>query len=156
FLAGHGVTDEKGYFYYLAAESVPDSLRATAVGRDELLRTIKNRRGAMVVMLDTCQSGATASSSITSQSRVDINRLASELGDKTLGVFLYASALGRQFSYEHPDWGNGAFTRAMIEGLSGKADRERTGFVETDELALYVRRRVMDMTKKLQEPVRIK
>jgi WD40 repeat protein len=156
FLAGHGVTDEKGYFYYLAAESLPESLRATAVGRDEILRTIKNRKGAMVVMLDTCQSGATVDASLSTGSPVDMNRLANELGDKTLGVFLYASALGRQFSYEHADWGNGAFTKAMIEGLSGKADRDNTGFIDTEELSLYVRRRVMDLTKRMQEPVRIK
>jgi hypothetical protein len=35
-------------------------------------------------------------------------------------------------------------------------DRENTGFVDTDELALYVRRRVLDMTTRMQEPVRIK
>jgi uncharacterized caspase-like protein len=35
FLAGHGVTDDKGYFYYLAADALPSNLRATAVGRDE-------------------------------------------------------------------------------------------------------------------------
>jgi len=156
FLAGHGVTDEKGYFYYLAADAQPDNLRATAVGRDEVLRTIKNRRGAMVVMLDTCQSGASVDASAPTGSAVDMNRLVNELGDKTLGVFLYASALGRQFSYEDAKWGNGAFTKAMIEGLSGKADRENTGFVDTDELALYVRRRVLDMTTRMQEPVRIK
>ena len=72
------------------------------------------------------------------------------------GVFLYASALGRQFSCEKAEWGNGAFTKAMIEGLSEKADRENTGFVDTDELALYVRRRVLGMTTQMQEPVRIK
>jgi len=156
FLAGHGVTDEKGYFYYLAADGQPDSLRATAVGRDEVLRTIKNRRGAMVVMLDTCQSGASVDTSAPTGSPVDMNRLANEFGDKTLGVFLYASALGRQFSYENASWGNGAFTKAMIEGLSGKADRDNTGFVDTDELSLYVRRRVLEMTNHKQEPVRIK
>jgi uncharacterized caspase-like protein len=155
-LAGHGVTDEKGYFYYLAADALPTNLRATAVGRDEVLRTIKNRKGAMVVMLHTCQSGASVDASIPIGSPVDMNRLVNELGDKTLGVFLYASALGRQFSYEDARWGNGAFTKAMIEGLSGKADRENTGFVDTDELALYVRRRVLDMTTRMQEPVRIK
>jgi hypothetical protein len=62
-------------------------------------------------------------------------------------------------SDDKPDWwlwlGNGAFTKAMIEGLSGKADRENTGFVDTDELALYVRRRVL-LTARMQEPVRIK
>ena len=75
FLAGHGVTDEKGYFYYLAADGVPDSLRATAVGRDEVLRTIKNRKGAMVVMLDACQSGASVDASVPTGSPVDMNRL---------------------------------------------------------------------------------
>jgi WD40 repeat protein len=156
FLAGHGVTDEKGYFYYLAADGLPSNLRATAVGRDEVLRTIKNRKGAMVVMLDTCQSGASVDASVPTGSPVDMNRLVNELGDETLGVFLYASALGRQFSYEDAAWGNGAFTKAMIEGLSGKADRENTGFVDTDELALFVRRRVLEMTTRMQEPVRIK
>ena len=156
FLAGRGVTDERGYFYFLAADGVPDSLRATAVGRDELLRTIRNRRGAMVVMLDTCQAGASANAGVPGVGPVDMNRLANELGDKTLGVFLYASALGRQVSYENEAWGNGAFTKAMIEGLSGKADRDNTGFVDTYELALYVRRRVMEMTRQMQEPVRIK
>src|SRR5262249_6544916 len=83
-LAGHGVNEEKGYFYYLAADGQPDSLRATAVGRDEVLRTIKNRRGAMVVMLDTCQSGASVDTSAPTGSPVDMNRLANEFGDKTL------------------------------------------------------------------------
>jgi len=156
FLAGHGITDDRGYFYYLAADGLPSNLRATAVGRDEILRTIRNRKGAMVVMLDTCQSGASADAGMPIVSPVDMNRLVNELGDKTLGVFLYASALGRQLSYEDAVWGNGAFTKAMIEGLSGKADRENTGFVDTDELALYVRRRVLDMTTQMQEPVRIK
>jgi uncharacterized caspase-like protein len=85
-----------------------------------------------------------------------MNRLANELGDKTLGVFLYASALGRQFSFEHPDWQNGAFTKALLEGLAGAADREKLGYVETDELAVYVRRRVLRMTDGRQEPVRMK
>jgi hypothetical protein len=156
FLAGHGVTDETGYFYFVPTDGVPAGLRATAVGRDELLRTIRNRRGAMIVMLDPCLSGASADSSLPLASPVDMNRLANELGDKTLGVFLYASAPGRQSSYESDEWGNGAFTKAMIEGLSGKAARENTGFIKTDELALYVRRRVMEMTKQMQEPVRIK
>ena len=103
FLAGHGITDDQYHFYYMAADSDPLKARATGVSRDEILRTIRNRKGAMVVMLDTCHSGATGDGSTVS--RVDMNRLANELGDRTLGVFLYASALGRQFSHEHADGG---------------------------------------------------
>jgi len=155
FLAGHGATIDQN-FYYMAADSDPDRARATAVNRDEILSTIRNRKGAMVVMLDACHSGATADAPPAGGSRVDMNRLANELGDKSLGVLLYASARGRQFSYERAEWANGAFTRAMLDGLGGAADRDRVGYVDTEELSVYVRRRVMTMTKGLQEPVRVK
>jgi WD40 repeat protein len=153
FLAGHGITVDQ-HFYYMAADSDPERARATGVSRDEILRTIRNRKGAMVVMLDACHSGDTAVAG--TRSRVDMNRLANELGDKSLGVILYASALGRQFSYEHSDWQNGAFTKAMLEGLAGGADRDHLGYVDTEELSLYVRRRVLQMTNERQEPVRMK
>jgi WD40 repeat protein len=154
FLAGHGITDEQQHFYYMAADSDPERARSTGVARDEILRTIRNRKGAMVVMLDACHSADTAAAS--KNSRVDMNRLANELGDKSLGVFLYASALGRQFSFENADWQNGAFTKAMLEGLKGGADRDKLGYVDTEELSLYVRRRVLQMTDQRQEPVRMK
>jgi uncharacterized caspase-like protein len=140
----------------MAADGDPERARSTGVSRDEILRTIRNRKGAMVVMLDACHSADTAGVSQKTGSRVDMNRLANELGDKSLGVFLYASALGRQFSYEHADWQNGAFTKAMLEGLQGGADRDKLGFVDTEELSLFVRRRVLQMTENRQEPVRMK
>jgi hypothetical protein len=155
FLAGHGLTLDQT-FYYMAADSDPDKARSTAVSRDEILTTIRNRKGAMVVMLDACHSGATTETPPNGPGGVDMNRLANELGDKTLGVLLYASARGRQFSYERAEWGNGAFTRAVLDGLAGAADSGQLGYVETDELAVYVRRRVMALTKGLQEPVRVK
>jgi WD40 repeat protein len=156
FLAGHGITDDQQQFYYMAADSEPARPRSTGVSRDEILRTIRNRKGAMVVMLDACHSADTAGSAEKKGSRVDMNRLANELGDKSLGVFLYASALGRQFSFEHADWQNGAFTKAMLEGLKGGADRDKLGYVDTEELSLFVRRRVLQMTGQRQEPVRMK
>jgi Caspase domain len=154
FLAGHGATVEQ-HFYYMAADSDPEAMRATAISKDEILRTIRNRKGAMVVMLDACHSGASVEAA-TGASRVDMNRLANELGDQSLGVLLYASARGRQFSFEHADWQNGAFTRAMLDGLAGAADRDKIGYIDTEELSVYVRRRVLVMTKDRQEPVRVK
>ena len=156
FLAGYGVTSFDGHFYYLAADSDPNKARATAVSRDEILRTIRNRRGAMIVMLDACHSGDSVNAATATASRVDMNKLANDIGDRSLGVFFYASALGRQFSYESSAWQNGAFTKAIIEGLSGAADRDKLGYVETDELGVYVRRRVVALTNGLQEPARMR
>jgi hypothetical protein len=44
----------------------------------------------------------------------------------------------------------------VLDGLTGAADRENLGYVDTEELSIYVRRRVIAMTKGLQEPVRVK
>ena len=75
------------------------------------------------------------------------------------GVLIYASAQGRQYSLEYPEWGNGAFTKAMIERLGGAADLWKRGYVDSEALSLYVRNRVADLVKEkghTQEPVRIK
>jgi hypothetical protein len=42
----------------------------------------------MVVMLDACHSGASTATS-GAVGRVDMNRLANELGDRSLGVLFY-------------------------------------------------------------------
>ena len=160
FLAGHGTTDERGQFYYMAADSDAGRLRASAVGKDEILRTIRALKGVRIVMLDTCRAGAGSDvAALAAPSAVDMNKGANEIGDKSLGVLLYASAQARQVSLEYPEWGNGAFTKAMIEGLSGKADREKLGYVDSEDLSIYVRRRVEVLTKEkglLQVPVRVK
>jgi uncharacterized caspase-like protein len=39
FLAGHGATIEQD-FYFMAVDSDPDEARATAVSKDDILRTI--------------------------------------------------------------------------------------------------------------------
>jgi WD40 repeat protein len=153
FLAGHGATIDQE-FYFMAADSDPNKARSTAVSTDDIQRAIRRRKGTMVVMLDACRSGAGTDTS--GGSPVDMNRAPNELGDKATGVLLYASASGRQYSYERAEWENGAFTKAIIEGLSGMADIDKNGFVESDELDYYVRRRVTEMTKGQQVPVRVK
>jgi WD40 repeat protein len=151
FLAGHGATIDQD-FYFMTADSDPDDAYATAVNRENIQRAISRRKGTMLVLLDACRSGAGAD--ITGKkSAVDMNRVPNELGDTSNGVLLYASASARQYSYEGPEWGNGAFTRAVLDGLGGAADYDKNGVVETDELYLYVRRRVGEMTKSQQEPV---
>jgi hypothetical protein len=55
--------------------------------------------------------------------------------------------------------GNGAFTKAMLEGLGGAADGGKLGYVDSEELSLYVRRRVKALTAEkglVQVPVRVK
>ena len=43
-------------------------------------------------------------------------------------------------------WGNGAFTKALVEGLSGKADYQANGVITVNELDLYLAERVKVLT----------
>jgi hypothetical protein len=156
FLAGHGFTDTKQRFYFMAINSDPADLRNTAVSADQIVSTLRSLKGIRIVMLDACRAGAgTDRAALAALGAVDMNRAPNEIGDQSLQMLLYASAQARQVSLEHPGWGNGAFTKAMIEGLSGAADGRKLGYVEADELGTYVRRRVMELAKEkgvLQEP----
>jgi hypothetical protein len=53
---------------------------------------------------------------------------------------------------EDSRWGNGAFTKALVEGLGGKADYTGKGKISINMLDLYLSERVKDLTKGKQTP----
>jgi uncharacterized caspase-like protein len=66
---------------------------------------------------------------------------------------VFASSTGRQVSVETGDLGNGAFTKAVVEGIAlGKAALG-DGFITTSTLDSYVVRRVAQFTENRQTPV---
>ena len=59
---------------------------------------------------------------------------------------------GREESQEKDEWGHGAFTKALLEGLDGQADCNKDGAVYLTELDAYVTDRVKVLTKGQQHP----
>ncbi|MGM0556046.1 MAG: caspase family protein [Myxococcota bacterium] len=69
------------------------------------------------------------------------------------GAIVVSSSRGSEYSYESPEWKNGAFTEAVVEALTGDAaDRDDDGAVSTDELREYVREKVPELTDGAQNP----
>jgi len=66
---------------------------------------------------------------------------------------VFASSTGDQLSWENPKWGNGAFTKALVEGLRGEADKAKIGVVRVSALEDYVYDRVKDLTGGKQKPM---
>ena len=66
---------------------------------------------------------------------------------------VFASSTGRQYSLESSEWNNGAFTKALVEGVGGKADLQKTGRITHKMLDFYVSERVKELTKGVQTPV---
>jgi hypothetical protein len=158
FFAGHGVTDERNRFFFLPSDAKLDQLRATAVSRDDIVGSLANMPGKRVVLLDACHS-ADALMKLAGRGPVDMSRITNEIASPEAGVVMYAAAQGWQVSYEDDAWSNGAFTKALVEGFDGAADYNKDGIVETDELNVWLRSRVRELTRAKpvqQEPVMLK
>jgi uncharacterized caspase-like protein len=83
----------------------------------------------------------------------DVNTVINDLSSAENGVTVYSSSGSRQLSYESPEWNNGAFTRAVVEGLNGEAVSSRNpDRITRQSLALYLSERVVELTSRRQTP----
>ena len=105
-------------------------------------------------MVDTCHAGAVTGGQ-TPQGKVDFHAILKENNPTYLGIVTFAASRGREIAVERSEWGHGAFTKALIEGLSGKADELGNGdkAVQTDELGAWVSKRVSALTGEEQNPL---
>lgn len=75
---------------------------------------------------------------------------------KMVRAVVFASSTGNQYSLENKSWGNGAFTKAIVEGINGKADYTGKGKIIINMLDLYLSERVKELTKGQQTPTTTK
>ncbi len=154
FIAGHGVNDSDGTYYFLPQDVSLKHLKRSAVIFTEIRNTLVSLPGKAMFFIDTCHSGNVLGTGLRSL-RLDTTAVVNELSSADNGVIVFAAATGRQYAQESPDWGNGAFTKAILEGLRGKADYNRSGRVTHKMLDLYVSERVKSLTEGAQSPVTI-
>jgi dipeptidyl aminopeptidase/acylaminoacyl peptidase len=160
YLAGHGMLDERERFYFLAADSDIGQLRASAVPREDIQDALNALAGKALLFLDACHAGAVVGTSKT-RGLIDINSVVNEFTRTERGVVVFTASTGRQTSQENSAWGNGAFTKAVIEGLGlpgqkAKADYGGDGRITTSALDFYVSERVKALTGGTQSPVMIR
>jgi len=153
FLAGHGVTDKRQRFFFLPTDVDTEKLRSSAVSQDEMLNTMSSLAGKALMFVDACYSANSLDSEKTRGPSADITQVVNELSSAENGVVMFASSTGRQVSIERDDWQNGAFTEALLEGLSGSADYTKDGALTIAELDLWLSERVKQLTDKRQAPV---
>jgi hypothetical protein len=160
FLSGHGVTDPGGDYYYVPynakLEDVGGLLLPTSgssVPDQAFYKTLKQLAGNAFFFFDTCHAGKAAG--ISFKGAPDYNKLINEIAGSANAVVL-ASSTGAELSQERDEWQQGAFTKALLEGMAGKAFHYTAGILTIDELNLYVKERVKELTGGLQHPVDLK
>jgi len=153
FLAGHGVNDSGGVYYYLPVNTDLERLRRTGVPFTEMKNTVASLAGKTVLFIDTCHAGNVMGARAIAP---DITGVVNELTSAENGAVVFASSTGRQYSFEDSNWGNGAFTKAVVEGINGKADYTGKGRITINMLDLYVSERVKELTRGKQTPATAK
>jgi len=142
FLSGHGVLDNKENYYFLPADHRSDyAPKVDGIGKAELYEPLLQIPSKVILILDTCRAGAVAGG--TRKGIVDITQLLMDLKSDYAGLITFAASTGREVSVEKPEWGHGALTQALLEGLSGKADGyggdgEKDNIITTHELGSWV------------------
>ena len=155
FFAGHGVNDSSGDFYFLPVEADLEKLKRTGISQFDITATVAAIAGKVLVFMDACHSGNLMGKSKRRGMTV-VSPVVNELASAENGAVVFSSATGRQFALENEAWGNGAFTKGVVEGLQGKADYGATGRITLNMLDLYISERVKELTQGQQTPTTVK
>jgi uncharacterized caspase-like protein len=146
FLAGHGMKNARGDFYFMPSDAEMTGARefntSKAISGAQLqwAMEIPARR---FVFVDACHSGDVG---------VDLVKLAREFKDNR--VLIMTSSEGNKPSEEADSLKHGLFTYALIKGLEGDADFIGSdGKVTAMELITYVSDKVSTLTQQRQNPV---
>jgi uncharacterized caspase-like protein len=150
FLAGHGVADDAGGFRFLGHEADPSRLAETTIPYATMRGILGDAQAQVLLFIDACHAGATERPS--TRAPFDVDQVVNDLASAERGVIVFASSTGDQLSAESAAWGNGAFTKALVEGLGGRADLFGDGDVTVTTLDAFIARRVARLTEGRQTP----
>ncbi|MGA7330077.1 MAG: caspase family protein [Rhodomicrobium sp.] len=133
FVSGHGYQEDQDYYFVPTdAEFARGRLRkSTAVLWAQFQSVLGGTNGRRFLFLDTCHSGNRYSQSITNEAYEQ-------------SIVVYAASRWDQEALESA--GGGFFTRALVEGVNGKA-KDKAGEVRAEGLRDYVRARVEQLAK---------
>ncbi len=137
--SGHGIADDKGESYLVAADTRNADPFATSLPLREVvawLQKLKVRRS--LLLIDACRETVStrASRSLGGGGGLRSDRFESA----EVSAVFYATRNG-WYSYEDDETDYGVFTRYVLEGVKGKADYQygnRDGLVTFRELAGFV------------------
>jgi formylglycine-generating enzyme required for sulfatase activity len=159
YLSMHGMQGDHQRFFLLPRDARQDSPEITGISSDDLQSAIRPSPGEAThveVVLDTCHSGAIASSDRDGPARVDPTAVGKFLLAQRGGVGVLSSSGKGEISIEDPAAGRGLFTEYFIQGLKGDADRtgkgNRDGRITFRELLDFIEPAVELKSNRAQHP----
>lgn len=145
---GRGLPTDGGTFLLCCPDYAPGKATETALSAEELFAALARINCKKVVLLDACHSGRLATTNVM--------RRCVPNGQ---GPLIIAACDEGEESYEHPKYGHGLFTFAVLSALDKdkdyrKADFDSDGVLSAEEFFGYISGKVPDLLTRagLKEP----
>jgi WD40 repeat protein len=152
YVASHGTVDEGEYFLITSNVGATSTrkLQQDALRQNDIKELIANvPTTKKLVVLDTCNAGKLGEAIQVAVLTRGLNEDAAlKLLSRAVGSTIISASSSVQEALEGYK-GHGLFTYIVAEGLKGKADMNRDGFVKTSELADYVEEEVPALAEKV-------
>jgi WD40 repeat protein len=159
YIASHGTVDDGEYFLITSNVSAVSShrLKTDALSQVQLKKLVANIPSTKrLIVLDTCNAAALGDAiQVAMLTRGMSEETAIKVLSRAVGSTILSASTSVQEALEGYQ-GHGLFTWALVQGLMGKADKGKTGFVRTNDLATYVEDEVPMLSerifKRVQQP----
>lgn len=148
FYAGHGYRDEKDRFYFMPYGGSTDKLYNCFSAAD-FRNMADDINCKMIVFTDACFSAALFEGSRSAAT----THFVEQLRRTKNGIMLYASSASDTKSKEDLSWGNGAFTKALVQAFNGGARQQFDEGLSTQALEIYLYKEVRRLTDFKQTPI---
>lgn len=165
-LSGHGnrVTSDEGEDFVLQGSDFRLELAKSRSLHytEHILRELSQIDCKKLILLDACHSEPPnlLAQGTKADYLTDLAQAYAAFSKAPARTITLVSSSKNQYSYEHPNWQNGAFVATIKQGLKqGQADVNKDGFVTVQELFQYIQKEVPQKVSVLygqaQEPLLI-
>jgi len=152
YVASHGTVDDGEYFLITSnvGSTRTERLKTDAIGQSVFKELIGNIPATKkLIIIDTCNAGALGEAiQVAMLTRGMSEDTAMKILSRAVGSTILSASTSIQEALEGYQ-GHGLFTYVLAEGLKGKADKGKTGYVKTTELADYVDNEVPTLAEKV-------
>jgi hypothetical protein len=148
FFAGHGYRDERDRFFFMPYGGNTNRTYECFSATD-FKDAADKINSKFIVFADACYSAGL----LEGNRSASAEHFVEQLRRSKNGMILYASSSGDTKSKEDPKWGNGAFTKALVEAFYGAARQEGDEGLSTRALDAYLYDAVRRTTGYKQTPV---
>lgn len=152
FVASHGTVDDGEYFLITSnvGSTRTERLREDAISQETMKAAISNIPATKkLIIIDTCNAGALGEAiQVAMLTRGMSEDAAIKILSRAVGSTILSASTSIQEALEGYQ-GHGLFTYVLVEGMKGKADRGKSGYIRTTELADYVDSEVPELAERV-------